>query len=456
MRGAVKRLRYHLSLLDTGFRPRLPVMELPVAHALVRFGLGRRGNEPLPADPGAWLRAQLHGPDPARMAIPPTTAAGLAALRDDRRNKPEPGQSRGRALFRQDAAAQLGNALTTLAPFRERLVWFWTNHFTISLRRRQCACVAGAFIEEAIRPHVTGRFADMLLAVMRHPAMLLYLDNTGSAGPDSQAAQRNRRGLNENLARECLELHTVSPAAGYTQTDVTNFAKVLTGWSIDLQAEPPGFRFRPFTHEPGSQVVMGRSFPPGEEGGVAALQFLAGHPATHRFLATKLVRHFVADDPPEAAVRRIEAVLRDTRGDLGAAAAALTTLDAAWQPQTKLRAPLDFVIATLRALEAPPPQADQPWLIGALAGLGQPLWSAPQPNGWPDSASDWAGPEALLRRIDWAYAVAGRMPRPDPAAVAEASLGPLLQPATLEAMQHAGSRRDALTLLLSSPEFQRR
>jgi uncharacterized protein (DUF1800 family) len=431
-------------------------MDLPVVHALVRFGLGRRGAEPLPADPGAWLRGQLHGSDSARFPAPPSTAAGLAALREDRENKPEPGKSRGRALFRQDATAQLANALTTQAPFRERLVWFWTNHFTISLRRGQCAALAGAFVEEAVRPHVTGRFADMLLAVMRHPAMLLYLDNAGSVGPDSPVGQRSRRGLNENLARECLELHTVSPAAGYTQADVTNFARILTGWSIDLQADPPGYRFRPFTHEPGEQTVMGRRFPPGEEGGVAALMFLAGHPATHRFLATKLVRHFVADDPPADAVRRIEGVLRDTGGDLGAAAAALTTLDAAWQPQSKLRAPIDFMIAALRALHAPPPQVDQPWMIGVLAGLGQPMWSAPQPDGWPDRAADWAGPEATLRRVDWAYGVAGRLAVPDPSDVAEASLGPLLRAETLEAMRHAGSRRDALTLLLSSPEFQRR
>jgi uncharacterized protein (DUF1800 family) len=359
-------------------------------------------------------------------------------------------------VYRRDAIAELANALTTEAPFRERLVWFWTNHFTISLRRGQCAAVAGAFVEEAIRPHITGRFADMLMAVMRHPAMLMYLDNAGSVGPDSPAGERSHRGLNENLARECLELHTVSPAAGYSQADVTSFAKLLTGWSIDLRADPPGFRYRPFAHEPGQQIVMGRAFPPGEEGGVAALLFLADLPATHRFLATKLVRHFVADDPPADAVRRIESVLRDTRGNLGQAAAALTTLDAAWRPQTKLRTPLDFVVATLRALDAPPPNVDQPYLIGTLAGLGQPLWTAPQPNGWPDRATDWASPEALLRRIDWSYAVAGRLTGPDPADVAEASLGPLLQPATLEAMHRAGSRRDALTLLLSSPEFQRR
>jgi uncharacterized protein (DUF1800 family) len=431
-------------------------MDIPVAHALARFGLGRRGSEPVPLDPGAWLRAQLRGPDLPALPNPPSTAAGLAALREDRQNHPELGQSRGRALFRQDATEQLANALTTSTPFRERLVWFWTNHFTISLRRGQCAAVVGAFVAEAIRPHVTGSFSDMLLAVIRHPAMLLYLDNVGSVGPDSRAGQRSDRGLNENLARECLELHTVNPAAGYTQTDVTNFARLLTGWSIDLKADPPGFRFRPFAHEPGEQIVMGRRFPPGEEGGVAALRFLGTHPATYRFLAAKLVTHFVADDPAADAVRHIDAVLHDSDGNLGAAAAALTTVEAAWQPQTKLRTPLDYVIATLRALDAPPPQPDQPYLIGALAGLGQPMWTAPQPNGWPDRAADWASPEALIRRIDWAYAVAGRLSQPDPAEVAMASLGPLLQPATLEAIRRAGSRRDALTLLFTSPEFQRR
>jgi uncharacterized protein (DUF1800 family) len=201
---------------------------------------------------------------------------------------------------------------------------------------------------------------------------------------------------------------------------------------------------------------MGRRFPAGEAGGLEALRFLAAHPATHRHLAAKLARHFVADDPPADAVSRIEAVLRETDGNLGAAAAALIMLEDAWQPQTKLRTPLDFVVASLRALDAPAPTEDKPWLIGALAGLGQPLWTAPQPNGWPDSAADWTGPEALLRRIDWAYALAGRLAGPDPAEVAEASLGPLLRPATLAAVQRGGSRRDGLTLLLSAPEFQRR
>jgi uncharacterized protein (DUF1800 family) len=428
-------------------------MDTRTAQALVRFGLGRRGFEPLPSDPATWLLEQLRQPDPTRLDDQPTTAAGLAALREDRETKPPAGESRSRALFRAQAAAQLANAVTTPAPFRERLVWFWTNHFVVSVRRGQCAAVAAAFVEEAIRPHVTGPFSDMVLAAMRHPAMLLYLDNAASFGPDSPLGQRTHRGLNENLARECLELHTVSPLAGYSQADVTSFAKILTGWSIDLKADPPGFRYRPFAHEPGIQTVLQQQFPPDEAGGVAALAFLADHPATHRFLATKLVRHFVADDPPPDAVGRIETVLRDTNGNLGAASAALVQLDAAWEPHTKLRTPMEYVIASARALDVPP---DQMPLLGILAGLGQPLWTAPAPNGWPDQAADWAAPEAMLRRIDWASGFAARIGERDVMQVADATIGPLLRSETGDAIRRAGSRREAMTLLLTSPEFQRR
>jgi uncharacterized protein (DUF1800 family) len=428
-------------------------MDTRTAQALVRFGLGRRGSEPLPSDPAAWLLDQIHRPDPTRLDDPPTTAKGLTALREDRETKPPPGESRAAALFKAQATAQLANAVTTPAPFRERLVWFWTNHFTISRRQGRCAAVAAAFVEEAIRPHVTGRFGDMVLAVMRHPAMLLYLDNATSFGPDSPVGQKTHRGLNENLARECMELHTVSPQAGYSQADVTAFAKILTGWSVDLKADPPGFRYRPFAHEPGVQTVLQRQFPPDEAGGVAALAFLADHPATHRFLATKLVRHFVADDPTPGAIRTIEAVLRDTRGDLGAASAALVKLDDAWQPGTKLRTPMEYVVASVRALDLPP---DQVPMLGILGGLGQPLWTAPAPNGWPDRAADWAAPEAMLRRIDWASGFAGRIGDRDVVEIADTALGPLLRPETSEAIRRAGSRRDAMTLLLTSPEFQRR
>ena len=365
-----------------------------------------------------------------------------------------PGPSRARALYRAQGLAAVARAVTTQTPFRERLVWFWTNHFTVSLRNGRCAALAGAFVAEAIRPHVTGSFQDMVLAVMRHPAMLLYLDNAGSVGPNSPGGQRSHRGLNENLARECMELHTVSPESGYTQEDVPAFARILTGWSVELNNDPLGFVFRPRIHEPGEQTLMGRGFPEGEAGGIEALRFLANHPATHRFVATKLVCHFVADTPPPAAVRKIEAILRDTGGDLGAAASGLVALPEAWRPGGKIRAPQDLMVAAFRALRVPPDPS--PPFLAILSGLGQPLWTAPAPNGWGDVAADWSGPEAMMRRVDWAFAVAGRIGERDPMELADATLGPLLRPATRTAMTHAGSRREAMALLLTSPEFQRR
>ncbi len=455
--------------------------------AVARFGLGRNPQEQLPHDPRAWLRAQLDGPDttpadglpdtaaglllvqaqvaglmqgnqgananPGNMGPGSMAAAGMGALGPAKAMEPMKAHPVG-ALVQRESRALLDRALVTDTPYRERLVWFWANHFTIAARSLVASACGGAYIREAIRPHVTGRFADMLLAVMRHPAMLNYLNQAQSAGPDSPAGQRRHLGLNENLARECLELHTVSPASGYTQADVTNFARVLTGWSIEAKQPPLGFRFRPGMHEPGEIEVMGRIWPSGEEGGVALLGWLGTHPATYHHLADKLCRHFVADEPPRGEVARIEAVLRDTQGDLGAAAAALIELPGAWQPAAKLRTPQDYVVACLRALGAQPDTV--PEVAHMVGGLGEPLFHAPFPIGWPDRAADWSGPEAMLQRVDFAYGVAGRHASVDPEQLAQATLGPLLSATTLAQIRSAGSRRDGLTLLLSSPEFQRR
>ena len=428
-------------------------MDKSFANAAIRFGLGRTPGQSAP-DPQSWLAQQLAQPDPGPAASTVTEAFTATLLDREARKAKDNEPSRARQIFRTDAAALLDNAVATATPFRERLVWFWANHFTVSIRAGMVAPLAGAYIREAIRPNVAGSFADMLLAVMRHPAMLIYLDNATSAGPRSVFGERQKRGLNENLARECLELHTVSPAAGYTQADVTEFARVLTGWSVERQQNPLGFRFRPGLHDPGEKIVMGQRLPEGEQGGLQALAWLANHPSTHRHLATKLVRHFVADTPPPDAVRRIEGALRDTRGNLGAAALELTRLPAAWQPLTKLRSPQDYLISAIRAAALPPDR--KPDLQALIAGLGQPVFNAPFPIGWPDTAADWAGPEALLRRIDWAYGFAGRPELPEPMQFAEAALGPLLTDSTATEIRRAGSRRDAITLLLASPEFQRR
>lgn len=430
-------------------------MDVQAAQAMIRFGLGRRGAEPVPDNPRAWLAAQLEGPDPALAAPCHSLTEGLRAIHDVTRQKASaPTRMVVRQMYQADTGAALDAMLTFAAPFRERLVWFWANHFTVSLKKPLCAALVNVYMREAIRPHVTGRFQDMLLAVMRHPAMLFYLDNNISTGPSSPLGQRLRRGLNENLARECLELHTVTPAAGYTQADVTEFARLLTGWGFNDMEGREGFVFRKGAHEPGARVVMGQRYGEGEEGGVKALAWLAAHPATTRNLATKLVRHFVADTPPPAAVARIDGVLRQSGGDLKAAALALLGLEEAWRPLTKLRTPFDYAIAVTRALDLP--KERRPDLMRALPALGQPLHTAPLPNGWADAAVDWASPEALVLRVDWAYAVAPRAAGMDPVALADNSLGPLLPAATREQIARAGSKREALTMLLAGPEFLRR
>ena len=259
-------------------------------------------------------------------------------------------------------------------------------------------------------------------------------------------ASDSHRGLNENLARECLELHTVSPAGGYTQADVTNFAKILTGWSIDLRARPARLPVPPLrAHEPGAQIADGPALSPP-----------ARRAAWRRCTSSPTTRPPTASSPPSwcgtssPTTRRptrsgaIEGVLRDTGGNLGAAAAALVRSTAAWQPASKLRTPQDYVIAALRALDLPPRSWRPSTCSGILAGLGQPFWSAPQPNGWPDRAADWAAPEAMMRRIDWAYGVVRpRSARATRRSSPQANLGPLLRDDTLEAVRRAGSRRDA-------------
>ncbi|HEV7263649.1 MAG TPA: DUF1800 domain-containing protein [Falsiroseomonas sp.] len=445
--------------------------------APIRFGLGLRLGEAPPADPEAWLAAQLAGPGTPPSggastadAIRARTAAIAMRRQRDRAQAAQPGGGMEAAPPAGMAAAQPGRGplaellrsevqlwaarrLESPEPFRDRLVDFWSNHFTVSRRSGAVGALPGPLEREAIRPHVTGRFADMLVAVTRHPAMLVYLDNHVSLGPNSEIGRRTRRGLNENLAREVLELHTLSPAGGYTQGDVQQLARILTGWMVAMEREPFGFIWRQAAHEPGPKSLLGRRFADGPDSQEAALRFLANHPATHRHLAVKLARHFVADDPPPAAIRTLEEVLRRTDGDLGAVAKALITLPAAWEPPLgKFRSPQDFVLAATRAAGVERPD----FVVPALAALGQTVWSAPQPNGWPDKAGDWAGPEAMMRRVDWAYTFCGRLGRADPGAVTEAALGPFARAETVSAMRGAGSVRDALTLLFASPEFMRR
>ncbi|MDE8349202.1 MAG: DUF1800 domain-containing protein [Acidocella sp.] len=451
-------------------------MNRMAALAEIRFGLGLTPGQPGETDPKSALKAQLQGSDPAlasnTFANLPRGVDGIDALRDDAVTRkamlasgtPLKGnfKPKSRQMFEADVAAQMGWATTTTASFRERLVWFWTNHFTVSIYQNQTAALVGPMIREAIRPYVTGNFTDMVLAVERHPAMLRYLANDASFGPNSRAGLRTHRGLNENLGRECMELHTVGLKAGYSQADVTSMANILTGWSTapsSQTGDPTGFIYRPFAHEPGAQTVMGQTYTGGEEAGIAALTYLSKYPTTYDLIAGKLATHFISDNPAPLDIAHLAGILRETGGDLGAVSAALVDLPAAWQPLTKLKTPLEYIVSTIRA--APPPPKQPPVnYVGVAAQLGQPIWGAPLPNGWPDVAANWDGSDALLARINWAFGYSGRFEAGadgvQPADIAASSLGPLLKPATNNAMALAGSRREAVTLLFASPEFQRR
>ncbi len=364
--------------------------------------------------------------------------------------------------FRAEALARLQRALQADCGFGERLVTFWSNHFCISAAKGQLARIwAGSFEREAIRPHVFGRFSEMLLAVEQHPAMLFFLDNQQSLGPDSRAGLNRKRGLNENLAREIMELHTLGVDSGYTQEDVTSLARIITGWSFagrQGKLGPPGhFVFNENAHQPGPQVLLGKTYEDiGVAQGEAALSDIAHHPSTAKFIATKLARHFVADDPPPALIARLQDVFRKTDGDLLALATALVDSDEAWRaPQTKIRSPYEYLIATGRLLDHIPDEPSR--YLGGLNMLGQPLWTPSGPNGFPDTSAAWAAPEGMKLRLDIAAQVASRAgDNVDPRDLLELAAADASSQETRQTIARAESRQQALALLLMAPEFQRR
>ncbi|WP_431285263.1 DUF1800 domain-containing protein [Humitalea sp. 24SJ18S-53] len=361
------------------------------------------------------------------------------------------------AIILPEFTARLGRALSGEADFLERLVVFWSNHFAVSISKGgPVAAAFGPYERSVIRPGITGRFADLLLAVTRHPAMLFYLDNQGSIGPNSARGRRQNRGINENLAREILELHTLGVDGGYTQADVTSFAMALSGWSFTPQnaAEPGRFLFIPGAHEPGPQTVLGKVYPQeGEAQAEAILADLARHPSTARFIAKKLAAHFVADEPPPALVARLATTYTRTDGDLGAVCRALVASDEAWAPAlTKLRSPYEFVVALHRTVGV---QVVRNRMFGMLDNLGQPVLRPPSPAGYSDASADWLAPDAIKTRADFAMELAARY-NGDAAALARDTLGPALTDETLTAIRRAESSPQGLALLLMSPEFQRR
>lgn len=494
--------------------------------AVNRFGLGAMPGEIAAAsDARGWLAAQLRGGDASEaFAGLPSSAEILrretAFLLQRRARAAQDGAPKGaepqdavprdgtqrdpassspasraaapesdeaptrRALNRghlADVAARYRHAASTDRSFVERMVRFWSNHFAVSVDKGVARLYAAPMEREAIRPHVLGNFADMLVAVESHPAMLRYLDNAASVGdasPRALNAQRRRArrpdakparklGINENLAREIMELHTLGVDGGYAQADVAELARAITGWSVpygrgmraaaaDAAGDATGFVFVASAHEPGSRKVLGATYAEGGvEQGRAILRALAVHPATARHLSAKLARHVVQDRPDDALVRRMARAYLDSGGELTALYRALILDDAAWGADArKYKTPDDFLVSAMRAggfaLDRRPNE-----LVGLLRDLGQPVFNPRSPEGYPDAFGDWAGGDALYKRLQVAGTLAARVEGAAPLELAQSALGnETVQGDFAAALRRAGSPHEGYALLFSSPAFQ--
>ncbi|QNE33566.1 DUF1800 domain-containing protein [Sphingomonas sp. NBWT7] len=455
-----------------------------------RFGLGASATQAKAEAGRAWLTGQIaaYDPWPAALASVTSSAAILrdvgefqSVYRDIRQQKRAASAGNAQSvdeaamLMRRDARgvlrrhysdavdARIVSALTTPTPFAERLAHFWANHFAISADKVTVIPLAGAFEFEAIRPHVMGRFVDLLKAAETHPAMLLYLDQTRSLGPNSPIGQRQagagkQRGLNENLAREILELHTLGARSGYTQADVTELARALTGWTVPIRGidDTDGAAFQPQRHEPGGRTLLGKRYAQADAAQLdAILADLAVHPATARHLATKLTVHFAGDAPPPAMVARLEAAFIASNGDLPTVYRAIIASPEAWVAQPiKFRTPWEWSIAAMRALGTTTiaPGSGN----GLQTQLGQQVWKPGQPNGYDDVAVTWAGADALMRRVEAAERLAQRAGPVDARALGQSLFPEALTAPTAAALQRADSPGQALALLLVAPEMLRR
>lgn len=448
--------------------------------AAIRYGTGLSPVHAPPADADALIAA-LTGPDDAALRYPIASLAELwpliaeysAAQRTRSNTGPE-----GEARFKAAAAAirqagyagltaRLLRAVHTADGFRERLTWFWADHFTVRAKSVRYRAGPATYVEEVIRPHLTGRFSDMLRGAAIHPVMLSYLDQNSSLGPMSKAGLRRSAGLNENLAREVLELHTLGVGAQFSQQDVTEFAELLTGLTFTLK---DGFKFRPGWAEPGAEVVLGRRY--GGDGRArakdifAALDDIASAPATAAHLAQKLAVHFVSDDPDPGLVAAMRDAYMAHDGALLPVYQAMLAHPAAWAaPAVKARQPFGFIVAALRALATKETRLStlkngeiNRLILRPLARMGQPYEEPPGPDGWPENAEAWITPPALAERISWAMNVKALHGAhlPKPVDFVETALGPQVSGDLTRAVRMAESKRAGVGLVLASPAFNRR
>src|SRR5712691_226615 len=393
----------------------LAELERPGAGLIVNAGLmtsgaANRAAFEFNAERNAKQRVEARRKEAAKQVAEATGMenAGMEKQRESPPPAATPPETPMQRIFFSEAKAHFDAAIHAEIGFVERLVWFWSNHFCVNA---DATVMAGAYEREAIRPHVLGRFVDMLLAGESHPARLLYLDNWQSIGPNSIAGINRTRGLNENLAREILELHTLGVRSGYTQDDVIAFSNVLTGWTFLPPGDNPEhggeFSFNPRLHEPGAQKVLGKDYADeGVEQGRAVLRDLAAQPATATHIATKLARYFVADVPPAPLVERMAKTFLDTGGDLKEVARAMIASPESWSlPASKLKRPSEWVVGMVRATGVV--QTDPGRYTGGQALLGEPLWRPSSPKGYPDDEASWI--DGMGRRLDVANNFAERV-----------------------------------------------
>jgi uncharacterized protein (DUF1800 family) len=502
-------------------RAEVPTDDRAIAHALNRLAFGGRPGDVARIKKmglARWIDQRL---DPARIADPDietrlarlttlsldteTLAQDFRAMRQERqRRQREAGQNavppepramtpemqRPRQVFAEMAEAKLLRAVYSERQLEEVLVDFWFNHFNVFARKGRTEIYIGEYEREAIRPRVLGSFRDLLGATAKSPAMLFYLDNWMSADPEAAGrieANRRRfrargqrppdqrppmrmRGLNENYARELLELHTLGVDGGYTQQDVVAVARAFTGWTI---GEPGsgGFRFAAAMHDRGEKKVLGQTIPAGGgiEDGERVLDLLSNHPSTARHIAFKLAQRLVSDTPPSSVVDRAAAAFQRTKGDLRAVVRTLVTSPEFFAADTyraKVKTPFEFVTSTLRATDADVQSAMG--VVRALQGLGMPLYLCQPPTGYEETAETWVSSGALVNRMNFALAVAGGQLRGiQIPGLAEAgaervrdrivrdALGGDVSKATLDTIVKATSAEQTIALAIGSPEFQR-
>ena len=455
--------------------------------ALNRFGLGARPGEAdrVASDPRGWVLDQITHGNPAPIRGVGDTPGRFHALDAWRRAKSEADKAEAAALaagappppkplppppgpgkppaspldhppgkiFDSDLIQRTDQMAQSDTPVLDRLTAFWSNHFAISGTRDEVLVLAVPYENEAIRPALFGSFRDMLEATATHPAMTLYLDEASSVGPDSPFGQKRHKAVNENYAREIMELHTLGVSGGYTQKDVQELALAFTGLGLDA-ADGEGAWFFD-RHEPGDRLLLGRKLTGTRDQMAQALDILASHPATIHHVCGKLAVHYCGDRPPASVQRHLAQAWRSSHGNLRALYAVLVDSPEAWAPwPLKYRTPQDFVLASGRAMRLQGHGRD---MLQEMRILGHGPFKAPAPTGWSDADGDWLDPAGVTGRVGSAQRLAA-LAHPDvdaPGLLSQVALFPEATP-TLDVVLNEPDQKRAIALLLASPEFQRR